>query len=257
MSRIVYGAPLSPFVRKLRLCLQEKGLDYQLEIITPFGQPDWYRELNPLGRIPAFRDGDLTLADSSVICQYLEEQYPDSLRLFGQSPVQAARIRWLEKYADYELAPLCTFAVFRNRLLKPMLGQSCDEEAVQTALNDKLPRHFDYLEQTLGTADYFVNDSLSQADLAIYCQLQNMAHGGELPDGRAGQGWPRISGASRRASRCRVCCPANSRWSPRSAARPDRHHPKARHKPGFFMLSSRSGAGRSPPAARHRPGHRD
>ena len=56
------------------------------------------------------------------------------------------------------------------------------EEAVQTALHDKLPRHFDYLEQTLGTADYFVNDSLSQADLAVYCQLQNMAHGGELPD---------------------------------------------------------------------------
>ena len=195
MSRIVYGAPLSPFVRKLRLCLQEKGLDYQLEIITPFGQPDWYRELNPLGRIPAFRDGDLTLADSSVICQYLEEQYPDSLRLFGQSPVQAARIRWLEKYADYELAPLCTFAVFRNRLLKPMLGQSCDEEAVQTALHDRLPRHLDYLEQTLGTADYFVNDSLSQADLAIYCQLQNMAHGGELPDEAR---WPGLAAHFRR-----------------------------------------------------------
>jgi glutathione S-transferase len=195
MSRIVSGAPLSPFVRKLRLCLQEKGLDYQLEIITPFGQPDWYRELNPLGRIPALRDGDLTLADSSVICQYLEEQYPDSLRLFGQSPVQAARIRWLEKYADYELAPLCTFAVFRNRLLKPMLGQSCDEEAVQAALNDKLPRHFDYLEQTLGTADYFVNDTLSQADLAIYCQLQNMAHGGELADEAR---WPGLAAHFRR-----------------------------------------------------------
>ena len=59
-------------------------------------------------------------------------------------------MRWLEKYADYELAPLCTFAVFRNRLLKPMLGQSCDEDAVQTALTAKLPKHFDYLEQTLG-----------------------------------------------------------------------------------------------------------
>ena len=49
MSLIVYGAPLSPFVRKLRLFLAEKGLDYQLEIIMPFGQPEWYREISPLG----------------------------------------------------------------------------------------------------------------------------------------------------------------------------------------------------------------
>lgn len=195
MSLIVYGAPLSPFVRKLRLCLLEKGLDYQLEIITPYGQPDWYRELNPLGRIPAFRDGDLTLADSSVICQYLEEQYPQCPSLFGQGATQKARVRWLEKYADYELAPLCTFAVFRNRLLKPMLGQACDEEAVQGALHTKLPKHFDYLEQSLGAAQYFVGDALTQADLAIYSQLQNMAHGGEpLDEAR----WPALAAHFRR-----------------------------------------------------------
>ncbi|MDG9924520.1 MULTISPECIES: glutathione S-transferase family protein [unclassified Pseudomonas] len=190
MSLIVYGAPLSPFVRKLRLCLIEKGLDYQLEIVTPFGQPDWYRELNPLGRIPAFRDGDLTLADSSVICQYLEEQYPQRPALFGQGAAQKAKVRWLEKYGDYELAPLCTFGVFRNRLLKPMLGQSCDEDAVQSALNAKLPKHFDYLEQTLGGAQYFVGNELTQADLAIYTQLQNMEHGGETLNSER---WPHLA----------------------------------------------------------------
>nr|WP_157470743.1 glutathione S-transferase N-terminal domain-containing protein [Colwellia sp. PAMC 20917] len=42
MSLIVYGLPLSLLVRKLRLCLIEKALDYQLEIILPFNQPDWF-----------------------------------------------------------------------------------------------------------------------------------------------------------------------------------------------------------------------
>ncbi|MDX5373246.1 MAG: glutathione S-transferase family protein [Pseudomonadaceae bacterium] len=190
MSLTVYGAPLSPFVRKLRLCLLEKDLDYQLEIVTPYGQPEWYRELNPLGRIPAFRDDDLTLADSSVICQYLEERYPERTPLFGSTPVETARVRWLEKYADYELAPLCTFAVFRNRLLKPMLGQACDEEAVRKALQEKLPAHFDYLERTLGTNAFFLGERLSQADLAIYSQLQNMEHGGELLDAAR---WPALA----------------------------------------------------------------
>nr|MBP8203491.1 glutathione S-transferase family protein [Pseudomonas sp.] len=99
MSLIVYGAPLSPYVRKLRLFLAEKGLDYQLEIIMPFGQqPEWYRELSPLGRIPALKDGDFTLADSSVICHYLEEKHPELPPLYGSTPEQRAKISWLEKY---------------------------------------------------------------------------------------------------------------------------------------------------------------
>lgn len=190
MSLTVYGAPLSPFVRKLRLFLAEKGLDYQLEIITPFGQPQWYRELSPLGRIPALKDGDLALADSSVICQYLEEKHPELAPLYGQNPAQRAQIRWLEKYADYELAPLTTFAVFRNRVLKPTMNQPCDETAVQRALQDKLPAHFDYLENLLGTADYFVANTLSIADLAFACQLINLEHGGEHLDS---QRWPALA----------------------------------------------------------------
>ncbi|WP_445937797.1 glutathione S-transferase family protein, partial [Pseudomonas sp.] len=86
MSLTVYGAPLSPFVRKVRLFLAEKNLDYQLEIILPFGQkPSWFRELSPLGRIPALKDGDVTLADSSVICQYLDDKHPEHSTLLGQN----------------------------------------------------------------------------------------------------------------------------------------------------------------------------
>jgi len=190
MSLTVYGAPLSPFVRKLRLFLIEKGLEYQLEIVTPFGQPAWYRELSPLGRIPALKDGDFTLADSSVICQYLEDKYPNLAPLYGRDAEQRARIRWLEKYADYELAPLSTFAVFRNRVLKPTMGKACDEATVQSALNDKLPPHFDYLEKTLGTAAYFIGETPSMADLAITCQLINLEHGGEQLDDKR---WPNLA----------------------------------------------------------------
>jgi len=85
MSLTVFGAPLSPFVRKVRLCLLEKGMEYQLEMVMPFTPPDWYLQLNPLGRIPAFKDANVTLADSSVICQYLDEAYPDRLPLYGDN----------------------------------------------------------------------------------------------------------------------------------------------------------------------------
>ncbi|MET1081254.1 MAG: glutathione S-transferase family protein [Pseudomonas sp.] len=189
-SLTLYGAPLSPFVRKVRLALAEKRLDYRLEIITPFGQPGWYLDLSPLGRIPALKDGAFSLADSSVICQYLEDQYPATPQLYGPDAQARARVRWLEKYADYELAPLTTLCVFRNRALKPTMGKVCDEIAVQNALKDKLPGHFDYLEKILGDAAYFVGTRLTLADLAVGCQLINLEHGGESLDP---QRWPGLS----------------------------------------------------------------
>jgi len=190
MSLTVFGAPLSPFVRKVRLCLLEKGMEYQLEMVMPFTPPDWYLQLNPLGRIPAFKDADVTLADSSVICQYLDEAYPDRLPFYGDNAPQRGQVRWLEKYADYELAPLTTFGIFRNRILKPSAGHPCNEESVQAALNEKLPPHLDYLERQLGQQDYFVGDRLTMADIAIASQLLNMEHGGERLDPAR---WPALA----------------------------------------------------------------
>jgi|TARA_R110001592_G_scaffold38577_2_gene127099 glutathione S-transferase len=190
MSLIVYGVPLSPYVRKVRLCLAEKSLAYQLEIVLPFDQPAWFKVINPLQRIPALKDDDVVLADSSVICQYLEDKFPETLTLLGANAAQRAQVRWLEKYADYELAPLTTFTVFSQRVLRPSMNKSTDEVAVQLALQENLPPHFDYLEQCLGDSDYFVGDSLSLADLAFACQITNMSYGGECLDE---QRWPKLS----------------------------------------------------------------
>ncbi|GIU49128.1 glutathione S-transferase family protein [Shewanella algidipiscicola] len=190
MSLILYGVPLSPFVRKVRLCLAEKALDYQLEIISPFDQPSWYKEINPLNRIPAIKVGEFTLADSSVICQYLEEQYPQALSLMGDNAEQNARVRWLAKYADDELAPLTTFSVFAQRVLSKSMGKECDEGVVQLTLTEKLPAHFDYLEQQLAGNDYFVAGKLTLADLAFSCQMVNMEHAGETIDATR---WPYLS----------------------------------------------------------------
>ena len=189
MNLTVYGVPLSPYVRKLRLCLAEKELDYELVIVLPFDQPAWFKDLNPLGRIPAMTDGDLTLADSSVICQYLEDKYNNLKTLLGQTPEQHAKVRWLEKYADYELAPLTTFMLFQQRIINPSMGQHCDEKIVRTALTEKLPSHFDYLEQSLGNAEFFVGGSLSLADLAFASQMVNMEHAGEQLDAKR---WPNL-----------------------------------------------------------------
>ena len=195
MALTLYGAILSPFVRKVRIQLAEIEQEYELVTVNPFGQPDWYYQINPLGRVPAIQDGELSLADSAVIAQYLHETRGSSL--YGTTPQEAARIRWLEKYADYEVAPFATFTVFYNRIVRPLKGETTDEQLVNTALNETLPPLFDYLEAQLGDNEYLVGDRFSMADIAVACQLINFGHGGETLDPRR---WPALAGFLERVS---------------------------------------------------------
>src|SRR5690606_34307978 len=180
---------LSHSVRNIIIHLSEQNIEHDLVNQPPFNQPDWYYEISPLGRIPAIKDGDLSLADSSVIAQYLQETR-EGIRLYGSTPAEAARVRWLEKYADYELAPVATFTVFFNRVVHRLVGKPCDEPAVQQALQDRLPPLLAYLEAQLGEKHYFLGDQFSMADIAVCSQLINLAHAGELIDEEA---WPGLS----------------------------------------------------------------
>ena len=76
MKPTLYGAPLSPFVRKARIVLAEKGIDYDLVPLDPFRKSEELLRLSPLGRVPALVDDGKTLADSGVIAQYLEKKWP-------------------------------------------------------------------------------------------------------------------------------------------------------------------------------------
>src|SRR5881227_1235826 len=106
----VIGSFVSPYVRKVLACMNLKGLDYQVDPITPFFGNDEYQRLSPLRRIPVLIDGDFSVSDSSVICAYLDEAYP-ARPLLPADPRDRARARWFEEYSDtprrrFHLGPL-------------------------------------------------------------------------------------------------------------------------------------------------------
>lgn len=181
MSLTVYGAALSPFVRKVRVALREKGLEYNHVHIDPAKRPEYFLKLSPLGRIPVLTDDDLVLADSGVICTYLDTKYPQhSLR--PADPATLATVLWFEKFADYELAPLMTFTVFRERVLAPLRGGQANETAITTALQEKLPPLLDQLEKAVKGIDFVAGNQFSVADIALAVQVTNMGYGGESID---------------------------------------------------------------------------
>src|SRR5262245_55656969 len=98
----VYGVPLSPFVRKVLLLLEFKGIAYENELVMPFSRDPNFLSKSPLAKIPAYEDEYVTLCDSTVICQYLDDKYPQS-PLYPRNRVEKARALWFEEYSDSQV----------------------------------------------------------------------------------------------------------------------------------------------------------
>ena len=193
MGLIVYGANMSPFVRKVRVVLAEKGIAYQLEPVNPFAPPPEFLKISPLKRIPVLRDSDRpepnTLPDSSVICDYLEHLHP-SPALYPADPFMRAQALWYEEYADTSVAETIGRGLFFERIVKKLMRQQPDEAVCATTLTSKVPPIFDYLEGELGGADFLVGNAFSIADVTVGSMLVNFEHAGEMPD--AGR-WPELA----------------------------------------------------------------
>jgi glutathione S-transferase len=191
MALIVYGSSLSPFVRKVRVVLAEKSLDYTLEQINPFAPPGWFGEISPLKRIPVLRDTDRpepnTLPDSTVICAYLDGRWPTPA-LYSGDPFARAQALWFEEYADTQLFQ-SLMPVFFQRVVRRLSGGECDESIVAETLAAKLPPALDYLETSIRGRQYFVGDAFSIADIAVAAKLVNFDHAGETIDASR---WPEL-----------------------------------------------------------------
>ena len=119
----IIGSFVSPYVRKVLVCMELKGLDYEVDPITPFFGNDEFRRLSPLCRIPVLIDDGLVLTDSTVIAEYLDEQFPEP-PLMPREPKERARARWLEEFADTRLGDVFIWGLFYPRWSIPVSGAS-------------------------------------------------------------------------------------------------------------------------------------
>jgi glutathione S-transferase len=105
----LYDFPACPFGQKIRIVLAEKGLAYELvNVDLALGEqrkPEFLR-LNPFGRVPVLVDEDSVVYDSTIIAEYLEDEYPEPplLPLIGSSALRA-RARLWEDFADTSFTP--------------------------------------------------------------------------------------------------------------------------------------------------------
>jgi glutathione S-transferase len=186
----IIGSYLSPYVRKVLVCLHLKGIAYEIDPIVPFFGDDRFARLSPLRRIPVLVDDRVTLADSSVICQYLEDRRPEPA-LYPRDVAERARARWFEEYADSRLGDVFIWKLFNQVAIRPFVwGEPTDRQVVQRTLDEDVPQVLDYLEAELPKQG-FLFGAPCIADLSIACFFRNAAFARFTVD--AGR-WPKSAG---------------------------------------------------------------
>lgn len=182
----VIGSYVSPYVRKVLACMALKGLDYEIDPITPFFGDDAFGQMSPLRRIPVLVDGDFVLSDSSVICAYLDEAYPGH-PLLPANVRDRAHARWLEEFADTRLGDVFIWGLFYQRVVRPAVwGEPGDDVRVERTLAEDAPAVLDYLESQL-PGDGFLFGEIGLADVALASFFRNATYAGFTID--AGR-WP-------------------------------------------------------------------
>jgi glutathione S-transferase len=156
--------------------LEELDVKYQLERFArdPTGRaPDAYRKTHPLGKSPAIRDGDLVLAESGAIVEYLVERYGNG-RL-APPPGDPARARYLYWFHAAEGTAMLWIVVCI------VLGMAGDATApIRGALGGEITRFFDYMEREFGDGPYLVGASFSAADVMMGYVVEVAAEQGFL-----------------------------------------------------------------------------
>jgi glutathione S-transferase len=180
---ILWGVKASPYVQKVMVLFAEKKLPYEHRAILPKvlllarNEPvsEIFERISPIGKIPALQIGNWGIADSSIICAFIEKQFPNSPLLYPTVPRQLAEALWFERYADTTFTDVVYKKIFFEKMIKPhLLNRPTNEECVKQAVSGDLPPLLAYLDKSIEKKDWLVNNHFSIADIAIGVQLLSL-----------------------------------------------------------------------------------
>jgi glutathione S-transferase len=173
----LYGAPVSPFVRKVLVYAEIKRVELEL---VPTGladpNPD-FLATSPFRKIPGFSDGDFTISDSTAIITYIEAKHP-APPMLGDSPAEKAQVMWYDEFADTIFTPAAGPAFFQRVVAPKFLQQDTDHAVADKAEFEATPPVLDYLESVIPASGYLVGGRLTLADIAVACPFVNVGHAG-------------------------------------------------------------------------------
>lgn len=178
--RILHHIPLSPFARKVRLVLNEKRLPFEPKIERVWERRPEFLEINPAGTVPVLvEDSGIVVPDSAVICEYLEEAYPD-VPLLAHTFAERIETRRLASWFDGKFWSEVTRNLVGEKHHKRLMGRGEPDAAALRAGYANLKFHMEYIGWLAETRKWLAGPSLSIADFAAAAQLSTLDFMGDV-----------------------------------------------------------------------------
>lgn len=172
--RVLYHLPLSPYARKVRLALSEKRLPFELRVEKVWERRPEYMEMNPAGTVPTLtEESGLVVPDSGVICEYLEETYPETT-LLGRGVAERVEVRRLVAWFDGKFASEVTANLLGEKFMKRLCGRGEPDASALRAGYANLRHHMAYLGWLAETRTWLAGNTLSLADFAAAAHLSSL-----------------------------------------------------------------------------------
>ncbi len=169
MNRL-YHYPLSPFSRKVRLSLAEKKIEVELVEERYWEQDSDFLRRNPAGKVPVLKMGNRTMADSTAICEYLEEVQP-SPPLLPKDSESRYEVRRLVAWFDDKFNRECTEKLVGERVFRKVMGTGYPDSTNVKAGAKAIKYHLDYMAHLLDQRRWLAGNDMSLADFAAAAQL--------------------------------------------------------------------------------------
>lgn len=170
--RVLYHLPLSPYSRKVRLVLAEKRLPFDLKTEKVWERQPAYLELNPACTVPTLvEDSGLVVPDSRVICEYLEEAYPDVCLLPRTSMAERVETRRLIAWFDEKFWDEVARNLLWEKNLKQMLKLGSPDANALRAGYANLKQHLLYIGWLAENRNWLAGPNLTIADFSAAAML--------------------------------------------------------------------------------------
>jgi glutathione S-transferase len=179
--RTLYHFWLHPFSRKVRIALSEKNLSFDIRIEKIWERRTEFLAMNPAGDVPVLIEPDGTiLSNSQVICEYLEEVYPE-VNLIGCDPLQRAETRRLIHWFDRKFNKEVTDNLFGEKLMKSFLKLGEAHGPSVRAGRANIHYHLDYIGFLTERRQWLAGENFSLADIAAAAHLSAIDYIGDVP----------------------------------------------------------------------------
>lgn len=171
---VLWEHPLSPYAKKVKMALREKGVPFETRVPSGIGAgatDDGLGRASPRREVPALVDGDVSIFDSRIIVDYVEEKWP-APAISPASPVERARARMIEEAVDTQLEAI-GWGLMELRVFKR--GDAALRAAMEEKATVQIRGFQAWLARTLADAPFFGGDAFRRADMAVISHMSGPA----------------------------------------------------------------------------------